>query len=230
MSVASLKMTKAGTVPMRGTPVAVQVAGNAPADGLERGLASLCARAEGPFGFHPGSDFAADVRGERTPALAPLLAVGQGNYPERPIKLMVAFSAGGVNDVVARQWAERVKTLLGTVYSESFYWLALPTVVICVTLVMGPIFCGWICPTGAIQEWSAMLRRRLLPRRLTGTVDRFFANKGFGFLRYGDGQSIFFHVTQCEEGGESPTPGTQVSFSDSTRSATFPFHWPTRSS
>jgi tripartite-type tricarboxylate transporter receptor subunit TctC len=51
--------------------------------------------------------------------LAPLLAVGQGNYPERPIKLMVAFSAGGVNDVVARQWAERVKTLLGTVYVEN---------------------------------------------------------------------------------------------------------------
>jgi tripartite-type tricarboxylate transporter receptor subunit TctC len=31
----------------------------------------------------------------------------------------VAFSAGGVNDVVARQWAERVKTLLGTVYVEN---------------------------------------------------------------------------------------------------------------
>jgi tripartite-type tricarboxylate transporter receptor subunit TctC len=32
---------------------------------------------------------------------------------------MVAFSAGGVNDVVGRQWAERVKTLLGTVYVEN---------------------------------------------------------------------------------------------------------------
>jgi tripartite-type tricarboxylate transporter receptor subunit TctC len=46
-------------------------------------------------------------------------ASAQGRYPERPIKLMVAFSAGGVNDVVARQWAERVKTLLGTVYVEN---------------------------------------------------------------------------------------------------------------
>src|SRR5262249_22550930 len=51
--------------------------------------------------------------------LAPRLATAQSNYPERPIKLMVAFSAGGVNDVVARQWAERVKTLLGTVYVEN---------------------------------------------------------------------------------------------------------------
>ena len=52
-------------------------------------------------------------------ALMPLSALAQGKYPERPIKLMVAFSAGGVNDVVARQWAERVKTLLGTVYVEN---------------------------------------------------------------------------------------------------------------
>jgi len=52
-------------------------------------------------------------------ALLPMLAFAQGKYPERPIKLMVAFSAGGVNDVVARQWAERVKTLLGTVYVEN---------------------------------------------------------------------------------------------------------------
>jgi tripartite-type tricarboxylate transporter receptor subunit TctC len=49
----------------------------------------------------------------------PLPLLAQGKYPERPIKLMVAFSAGGVNDVVARQWAERVKTLLGTVYVEN---------------------------------------------------------------------------------------------------------------
>ena len=52
-------------------------------------------------------------------ALPALPVRGQGKYPERPIKLMVAFSAGGVNDVVARQWAERVKTLLGTVYVEN---------------------------------------------------------------------------------------------------------------
>lgn len=52
-------------------------------------------------------------------ATAPRSALAQGKYPERPIKLMVAFSAGGVNDVVGRQWAERVKTLLGTVYVEN---------------------------------------------------------------------------------------------------------------
>src|SRR5204863_430370 len=38
--------------------------------------------------------------------------------------------------------------------------------------------------------------------RRVGIVDRFFAEKGFGFLHYDEGRSIFFHVTQCEEGGE----------------------------
>jgi tripartite-type tricarboxylate transporter receptor subunit TctC len=52
-------------------------------------------------------------------ALAPLSAFAQAKYPDRPIKLMVAFSAGGVNDVVGRHWAERMKELLGTVYVEN---------------------------------------------------------------------------------------------------------------
>jgi tripartite-type tricarboxylate transporter receptor subunit TctC len=52
-------------------------------------------------------------------ALTPFSAFAQSKYPERPIKLMIAFSAGGVNDVVGRQWADRVKTLLGTVYVEN---------------------------------------------------------------------------------------------------------------
>jgi tripartite-type tricarboxylate transporter receptor subunit TctC len=51
--------------------------------------------------------------------LTPWSALAQAKYPERPIKLMVAFSAGGVNDVVGRQWADRMKPLLGTVYVEN---------------------------------------------------------------------------------------------------------------
>jgi tripartite-type tricarboxylate transporter receptor subunit TctC len=40
-------------------------------------------------------------------------------FPNRPIKLVVPFSAGGVNDIVGRQWAERMKPLLGTVFIEN---------------------------------------------------------------------------------------------------------------
>jgi len=56
----------------------------------------------------------ASLTGSHTTSL-----VAQGRYPERPIRLLVAFSAGGVNDAVGRQWAERVKPHLGAVYVEN---------------------------------------------------------------------------------------------------------------
>jgi len=47
--------------------------------------------------------------------------------------------------------------------------------------------------------------------RVLGTIDRFFVEKGFGFVQYGEGRSIFFHVTQCED-LPAPAPGVRVSF------------------
>jgi tripartite-type tricarboxylate transporter receptor subunit TctC len=40
-------------------------------------------------------------------------------YPSRPIRLVVPFSAGGVNDVVARLYADKVKDTLGTVFVDN---------------------------------------------------------------------------------------------------------------
>jgi tripartite-type tricarboxylate transporter receptor subunit TctC len=51
------------------------------------------------------------------PLLGPALA--QASYPDRPIRLIVPFSPGGVTDVVGRRWAERMKSLLGTVFVEN---------------------------------------------------------------------------------------------------------------
>jgi polyferredoxin len=62
-------------------------------------------------------------------------------------------------------------TLVGSAYSESFYWLALPFVIIAVTLLHGPVFCGWICPTGTLQDVSGWIRKRL-PKR-PGGLSRF---------------------------------------------------------
>ena len=53
-----------------------------------------------------------------TPLAAPR-AVAQAAFPSRAIKLVVPFSAGGVNDIVGRQWAERMKPVLGSVYVEN---------------------------------------------------------------------------------------------------------------
>jgi len=56
--------------------------------------------------------------------LAPLAparraAAAEGKYPDRPIRLVVPFVAGGVNDIVARLWADRVRETLGTVFIEN---------------------------------------------------------------------------------------------------------------
>jgi ferredoxin-type protein NapH len=53
-------------------------------------------------------------------------------------------------------------TLIGSAYSESFYWMALPVLVLATALVAGPVFCGWICPTGALQDLSGWLHQRVL--------------------------------------------------------------------
>ena len=53
-------------------------------------------------------------------------------------------------------------SLIGSVYTESFYWMALPVVIVSVTLITGPTFCGWICPTGTIQELAAALKKKFV--------------------------------------------------------------------
>ena len=64
-------------------------------------------------------------------------------------------------------------------------------------------------PVAALLGSQIDLRGR---DRVTGIVDRFFAEKGFGFVRYGEGQTLFFHVTQCPDGVTGIEPGTTVSF------------------
>src|ERR1043166_5566989 len=40
-------------------------------------------------------------------------------YPSQPIRLVIPFPPGGVNDAVGRPWAEKVKPHLGTVVIEN---------------------------------------------------------------------------------------------------------------
>ena len=46
-------------------------------------------------------------------------ARAQSRYPDRPIRLVIPFTTGGVNDAVGRPWADKMKTLLGTVVVEN---------------------------------------------------------------------------------------------------------------
>ncbi len=46
-------------------------------------------------------------------------ARAQSKYPERPIRLVIPFTPGGVNDAIGRPWANKMKSLLGTVTVEN---------------------------------------------------------------------------------------------------------------
>jgi tripartite-type tricarboxylate transporter receptor subunit TctC len=52
-------------------------------------------------------------------ALMPHLLFAQSRYPERPVRLVIPFPPGGAYDTVGRPWAEKMKTLLGTVVVEN---------------------------------------------------------------------------------------------------------------
>lgn len=66
-------------------------------------------------------------------------------------------------------------TLLGTVYSESFFWMALPVVAASATVIAGPLFCGWICPTGALQDLGGWVRSKLVKLKARSTKPRLIA-------------------------------------------------------
>jgi len=53
------------------------------------------------------------------PLMVPSWALAQPRYPDRPIRLIIPFPPGGVNDAIGRPWADKMKALLGTVVVEN---------------------------------------------------------------------------------------------------------------
>ncbi len=47
----------------------------------------------------------------------------------------------------------------------ALYYCSVPLTVLVTTLLFGPNFCGWICPTGALQEFVGMITGRWTRRR-----------------------------------------------------------------
>ncbi len=56
----------------------------------------------------------------------------------------------------------------------AFANIILITGVLLTTLVAGPVFCGWICPLGSIQEWTNALARKIkIPQaKIPQSIDR----------------------------------------------------------
>jgi polyferredoxin len=62
--------------------------------------------------------------------------------------------------------------------------LALAGIVMLLSIFFGPVFCGWVCPLGTVQEWVGKLGRKLFRRRynhfVPAALDRYLR-----YLRYG---------------------------------------------
>ena len=45
----------------------------------------------------------------------------------------------------------------------AFYWLSMTVVALGAAFVGGAVFCGWICPTGTLQEWADLPVKDIQP-------------------------------------------------------------------
>ena len=59
------------------------------------------------------------LAGLLAPSLMSRTAFSESKYPDRPIRLIIPFPPGGGFDAVGRQWADRMKPLLGKVVVEN---------------------------------------------------------------------------------------------------------------
>jgi len=72
-------------------------------------------------------------------------------------------------------------TMVKKTHESSF---ALMWIGFALALLMGPVFCGWVCPMGSIQEWIGKLGRKLFGRKYNHFVPYRF-DRYLRFLRYG---------------------------------------------
>lgn len=61
--------------------------------------------------------------------------------------------------------------------------LVLMGIVFTLTLLFGPVFCGWVCPLGSIQEWVGKLGKRILGNRYNRLVPQKL-DRVLRYLRY----------------------------------------------
>ncbi len=66
---------------------------------------------------------------------------------------------------------------VGKIHPSS--WI-LMWIVLLLTIVFGPVFCGWVCPFGTVQEFFGKIGRKLFPKR----YNRFIPAKLDSSLRY----------------------------------------------
>jgi polyferredoxin len=71
-----------------------------------------------------------------------------------------------------------VGTFVQKIHSSSFILMIIGFLL---ALLFGPVFCGWVCPFGSIQEWIGGIGRKLFKRR---RYNHFIPAKIDHYLRY----------------------------------------------
>ena len=62
--------------------------------------------------------------------------------------------------------------------------LVLAGIVLVLSILFGPVFCGWVCPLGSVQEWVGKLGKKFFKRRYNHFVPAKLDNV-LRYLRYG---------------------------------------------
>jgi len=71
-------------------------------------------------------------------------------------------------------------TFVRKVHSASFI---LMWIVFALTVFLGPVFCGWVCPFGSIQEWFGKLGRKIFKKRFNRLIP-YKVDRILRYLRY----------------------------------------------
>ncbi|MBN2736692.1 MAG: 4Fe-4S binding protein [Spirochaetales bacterium] len=66
------------------------------------------------------------------------------------------------------------------IHESSFILMA---IVFLLSLLAGPVFCGWVCPFGSFQEWIAKLGKKIFKKRFNHFIP-YKIDKYLRFLRY----------------------------------------------
>ncbi|MFH2038558.1 MAG: 4Fe-4S binding protein [Chloroflexota bacterium] len=73
-----------------------------------------------------------------------------------------------------------IGTFVQKIHASSF---VLMLILFLVAILFGPVFCGWVCPLGTIQEWVGKWGRKLFRRRYNHFIP-IKLDKAMRFLRY----------------------------------------------
>jgi polyferredoxin len=71
-------------------------------------------------------------------------------------------------------------TFVRKIHSASFI---LMWIVFVLTVFLGPVFCGWVCPFGSIQEWLGKLGRKIFKKRFNRIIP-YKVDRILRYLRY----------------------------------------------